>query len=80
MTNHVFQGTDYLVKEVSTGDSIHSLLSILDFITVCPSSGEIHTIIMSKLIFKVFFSVENYVYFFNMLLLSKDHTGQSVQF
>ncbi|XP_052766241.1 patatin-like phospholipase domain-containing protein 7 isoform X3 [Mya arenaria] len=29
-------GSDYLVKEVGTGDSIHSLLSILDFITGKP--------------------------------------------
>ncbi|KAL4238128.1 Neuropathy target esterase [Mactra antiquata] len=30
------EGTEYLVKEVDTGDSIHSLLSILDFITGKP--------------------------------------------
>ena len=30
----IVQGQEYLVKEVGTGDSIHSLLSILDFIAV----------------------------------------------
>jgi hypothetical protein len=28
-------GTDVVVKEVLPGDSVHSLLSILDVITVC---------------------------------------------
>lgn len=43
---HLQDGTEVVVKEVLAGDSVHSLLSILDVITVssCPSSAALSQI------------------------------------
>lgn len=42
-------GTDAVVKEVLPGDSVHSLLSILDIITVCLCLCHLYTRILKQI-------------------------------